>query len=219
MLRPAQVTSLLDHAVMLASEGLPELVPFALVQAATLHHATIVTERSDTAMHLGRKMVRRHRADASAYVIAIDTYIRVDGERTDAVMFEHGTRDADVAELFAWPYRDRAWSGDRIPMGPRPSLLVDIDPVEFPWGDAITPDLVSADRTVAVHCISHDLSTDAAVARTIRFVRARIRSHARALPSDMRQLVSVDDRGPLVPSGRARLRAAFADLELASEKH
>jgi len=123
-----------------------------------------------------------------------------------------------VAELFAWPYRDRAWTGDRIPMGPRPSLLVDTDPLDFPWGDAITPDVVSADHTVAIHCISHDLSTDAAVARTIRFVRARLRSHAGALPSDMRQLVSVHDRDPLAPSARARLRAAFADLELASEK-
>jgi hypothetical protein len=54
--------------------------------------------------------------------------------------------------------------------------------------------------------VNHELESEANVARTIRFLRARLRHHAMNLPPGSTQRVEYDDRGQsLTKSARASL--------------
>ena len=198
-------------------EGEGPMLPFALVKGeGTSACTTIVTDRSDRAAYLGRRIVRESAAALDAYAIATDAFIFRDGRRLDAIIVEAGTRGARDAALFAQPY-DRTGSGparrvgEPALLGHRPCELAVWDPLALDWG-ASTPDVYLDERKQAIHAVNHDLESDENVARTLRFVRARIRFHAPNLPEGSEQLVSFDDRGQTLTSAtRAALRT-LADV-------
>jgi hypothetical protein len=204
----------------LGTEG--PMLPFALFSGVDggMQCLTIVTDRSDKAAYLGRRLVRENAASAEAYAIATDAYVRRDGERLDAVIVETATRGESAAQLVAQPYERNAAEparrlGTPIDLGTRPSELVRWDPFALDWG-AVTPDIYVEARKMAVHAVNHDLDSVENVGRTVRFLRARIRHHAPHLPAGSVQLVHFDDRGQTLTSDtRDALRALSEVAQIA----
>ena len=209
------MTDLFERALALAFERFGtdgQSAPFALVVGETIECLTIITDRSDKAAYLGRRLVRGRSASATAYAIAIDAFVRRDGARLDAIIVEGAKRGESDARLVAQPYRLVRGAPERLGapvfVGARPSELVDWDPHSLDWGP-ITPDVYVDAQKLAVYVVNHDLESAENVARTIRFLRARVRHHAPHLPEGSVQLVHYDDRGQSVTS---RSRAVLADV-------
>lgn len=201
-------------AISLEQLGTGASLPFALVVGpeGRIECLTIVTDRSDKAAWLGRRLVRERSASARAYAIATDAFVRRGDERLDAVVVEAARRGEAFARVTAQPYAvggGRATRlGEPVSLGERPSELEPWDPWSLDWGP-ITPDVYSESQRLAVHVVNHRLDSEENVARTIRFVRARVRHHAPHLPPGTSQLVHYDDRGQSIPeSTRERLRQA-----------
>jgi hypothetical protein len=210
------MSTLVEEALALALEALRGggIVPFAIVNGPTVRVTSMITaHRSDTAMNLGRRFVRQHAAGCTDYVIVVDEYMRIGGERHDALMVESGTHGSTAAIVHAHLYAGAAWTRPPMPVMQRPSAL--IDPFDLRWGEAINPDLFDPDANLAIHAISHALESDAAVTRTIRFLRARIRYHDRGLPPGMRQVVAINDHHQAITAAnRRRLRDAFPGVRV-----
>jgi len=183
------------------------MLPFALVvaQGGTTECLTIVTDRSDKAAYLGRRLVRDRAEGAQEYAIATDAYVRRDGQRLDAVIVEASKRGEDSASVFAQPYEVTGGAarrlGESLALGSRPSELDAWDPHSLDWG-AITPDIYVKEQKLAVHAVNHNLESDENVERTLRFLRARMRHHSPHLPQGSSQLVHYDDRGQSLTDGR-----------------
>ncbi len=85
------------------------------------------------------------------------------------------------------------------------------NPLDLDWGPA-TIELSDSNRRVAAHVLNHSLCRPQDVARTIRFVKARIRWFGRQLPPGFGQLVIFDDRGQAISEKtREQLRLACTD--------
>ena len=207
------VNELLERTLMLSFDRLGsggQMLPFALVvrEGDTTECLTIVAERSDKAAYFGRRLVKERASTALEYAIATDAYVRRDGERLDAVIVEMGKRGEAIAQVVAQPYRVSDGAAERVgaplSLASRPSELSDWDPHSSDWG-AITPDIYNDARKLGVHIVNHNLELDENVERTIRFLRARIRHHARCLPAGSSQLVHYDDRGQSVTASARTL--------------
>ena len=215
-------TTVHDEAFALAAERLADEVPmrpFALIatEAGRRECVTLVTDRSDKAAHLGRRLARARADRAAAYAIATDAYVRRGDQRVDAIIVESAARGDAMARLVARPHVGAALRDDVLELGTRPSAIVDVDPFTWDWGP-ITSDLYDAERQLAIHVVIHELGAADDVARTIRFLRARLRRHALVLPAETTQVVHVDDRGQqLAPETRAALRRAFEHVAFTSE--
>ena len=213
------MSGLLEEALALAFDRLGsggQMMPFALVAQDDGATAclTVVTDRSDKAQYLGRKLVRERARAAREYAIATDAFLRRDGERVDAVIIETARRGEASARMVAQAYRLVGGSAQRLgeiaPLGERPSVLEAWDPSSLDWG-AITPDVYVAAQKLAVHVVNHDFASDENVERTVRFLRARARHHARHLPPGSTQLAHYDDRGQtLSDPARERLTRGVA---------
>ncbi|GEM_PF-4290349 len=204
--------------VLALVESADEITPFVFAERAEGNvHATIVTANSARAMILGRRMVRDQLAEATAYAIVCDSFVRIEGVRHDAVLIEHAARGELTAEIVAYPYRateDGLSIGEAVPFQRRPTALVPLDPHALDWGPII-PDLYNAGLNKAAHSVTHRLDTDDAVDRTIRFLGARARMFARHLPPTPPpgQLAFIDLRGQTVPEARrARLTNGLAGV-------
>ena len=212
------MSKLHERALELAASGLASgepLVPFALsARGETFTYTTLVTERSDVAMQMGRLFVRQQARDCDEYVIVADAFVRVDGVRRDAILVERGTRDHHVAEVVAHLYEQARLTGVE-PLEHRPSALADVDPASFAWGP-VTPDFYNREHNEAAVVVNHVLDSPDAVARTIRFVRGRIAHHARYLPGGARFRIFIEDRGGDIDRAvRDELVAAFAPSPVA----
>ncbi|MEO8702511.1 MAG: hypothetical protein ABI867_20875 [Kofleriaceae bacterium] len=186
----------LEQAGALLGEG--PVIPYALVEGAdgTLQAFTIVTQRSDTAFVLARRIVRTHAAKAVAYAITIDTFLRIEGVRTDAILVEVGRRD-EMATITAHAYANGAWSGQPVPFDARPSVIGDDnDPRAWTW-TAVMPDRYNPTENKVAHIVNHRLSDANEIDRTVRFVHARAANVARNTPltPPLRQIVAIEDRG------------------------
>jgi hypothetical protein len=210
------MNDLLERALALSFDRLGsdgQMLPFALVVGAgdATECLTIVTDRSDKAAYLGRRLVRERARTTVEYAIATDAYVRRNDERLDAVIVEVGKHGEPSAQVLAQPYRmsdGRAQRvGSPLSMGSRPSELEAWDPHSLDWG-AITPDVFVEAQKLAVHVVNHNFESDENVERTVRFLRARIRHHAPHLPPGASQLVHYDDRGQSLTSG-ARTSLAY----------
>jgi hypothetical protein len=208
------MTDLFERALAVAFDRLGtggQMLPFALVvgEGDLAECLTIVTDRSDKAQYLGRRLVRETAGAARKYAIATDAYVRRDGERLDAVIIETCERSKPSATVLAQPYRMAGEVaqplGDPLSLGVRPSELDAWDPHSLDWG-AITPDRYVEAQKLAVHIVNHNFESTENVERTVRFLRARVRHHAPHLPEDSSQLVHYDARGQsLTDSARAAL--------------
>lgn len=188
------------------------MLPFVLAVDLDGHTTctTIVTDRSDKAAFIGRRMVRGRAASTAAYAIVTDAYVRHDDQRLDAIFVERAGRGRDEAIITAYPYAQSSEGPRRvdgpIELGQRPTELEDWDPTTFHWGP-ITPDAYVEERKLAVHIVNHLLESPDNVARTVRFLRARARHHGPHLPAGTTQLVHIDDRGQtLTAATRSALR-------------
>lgn len=70
-------------------------------------------------------------------------------------------------------------------------------PNDLDWGVA-TVELASDEHRVGVHVFNHSLESPMAVARSIRFARARAAWFQKQLPPDFTQWAVFDDRGQTV---------------------
>ena len=210
------MATLHEQALAIAIASIPPddgpVFPFALASTAgVLQHTTIVTSNSHKAMATGRRMVLEARADE--YAIVVDTYIRVEGERFDALFIEYG--DRDVARVIAQRYRRAPGVelvGEPLDVERRPSAIVPLDPFELSWG-GVTPDMYNKTENRAVHVVNHELQSSEHIARTARFLRARARVFRTALPPNCKQTAFIDDRGQTV--ARAELTSALGtDLDI-----
>ncbi len=152
--------------------------------------------------------MRETGAQADAYAIASDGYVRRDSQRLDAILIESATRGDEAARRLAQPYdRQRLGPARRIgaplDLGQRPSELRPWDPFIFDWGP-VTADVLDQERMHAIHAVNHDLESTDNVIRTFRFVQARIRHHATHLRAGADQSVCFDDRGQTVAAERSR---------------
>jgi hypothetical protein len=208
------------QALEFAVDGLgPDgmLIPFALASGPQgILNFTIVVDRSDEALEMGRKIVLDHANEIEQYVICVDTYLRIDGQRCDAILLEIGRRGE--ATVFAYRY-ERANGkativGNEIEFERRQSALAKPDPFLFDWG-GITPDMFNEELNHAVHIVGHELESSENVARTIRFVRARARHFARHLPDGAKQSAFIEDRGQnITPQTRGRLASELGGVEI-----
>ena len=194
----------------------PDPIPFVLIDRPAGHvHSTLVTTNSVRAAILGRRIVRDHAAEATAYAIVWDGYARVDDARTDAIIVEHGAREDRSAELVAYPYRRAGESlvfGEARPFRRRPSALRPLDPEALGWGP-VRPDFYRPADNVAIHVVNHML--EAGHANTVRFLRGRARVFARHLPQSPppRQRAVVDVRGQTIDDADVTaLRDALAGV-------
>jgi hypothetical protein len=210
------MATLHEQALEMAIASIPEddgpLFPFALISAAgKLQHVTIVTSNSHKAMAVGRRMVLEQGGDE--YAIVTDTFVRVEGERFDAVFVEYG--DRDVGRVIAQRYRRTSkveLIGEPLDVERRPSAFGRVDPFTLPWG-GVTPDMYNKNENHAVHSITHELQSSEHIARTVRFLRARARVFRAALPPNSKQTAFIDDRGQNI--SRAELASGLAgELDL-----
>jgi len=206
--------SLAELALEIAASSLGDTLPFVLLAGVQgMKNLTIVTDRSDRALSLGRRMVRQQAEGATEYVIVVDVFVDLVRERSDALLVEVGAAGNDTAHVTAYRYRrgDKPeLFGEPILYEKRPSSLVRLDPFTLDW-NAITPDLYNKEDKHAVHIVNHDLESADNVARTVRFLRARARYFARHLPADGKQTAFVDVRGQRVsPAHREMLARGLA---------
>ena len=215
------MAELRDEALELAlSELGPEgkLIPFVLatMRDGTRTHFTLVVERSDIALWVARNTVLSQASTIERYAIVVDTYLRIDGERHDAVIVEVGSHDAEVAHVTAHPYTraaGAATAGAPLDFERRPSALRPLDPFALAWSPGVTPEFFNEEENHAVHVINHELGSMERVVRTIRFVRARARHFARHLPANARQSVFIEDRGQDISAeSRDLLARGLADV-------
>ena len=222
------MASLYQTALELAVKSFPDdgsaPMPFAMAKTGdALQHFTIVTTNSHKAMHLGRRIVRESAPDADEYAIVADTFIRVDGERSDALSVEFGNREG--GRVIAQRYRKDGAAiitlGEPLDVERRPSALVLVDPNELEWG-GITPDFYNSQIKVAVHAMSHRMETSEDAARTVRFLRGRSRRFALALPPGSTQMAFVDNLKKTIDPARIMELARGLDgamtLDLASDR-
>jgi hypothetical protein len=213
------VTDLARAALDLARDILADgqLLPFALVEGPDgLKKLTIVTPRSDMAMILGRRLIKAE-VSAERYAICADAFLRIAGERRDAVLIEDGNRGDRTALVVGHPYSGAVFD-TAVDLERRPSAMHDWDPLDFDWG-AASVDIYNEERKLAVHIVNHELATAEQLARSVRFVRARIRHHTRCLPQGTSHIVHVEDRDRVVD--KAELRAGIggtAQVMFASER-
>ena len=220
------MTTLRDRALALVTDV--DDLPFVLVESTTgeLAHTTIVTTNSARAMIAGRRAVRELAATAAAYAIVIDSFVRLDDVRSDALLVEHATRGDATAEVTVHTYgRDgnALVLSVAIPFERRPSALVPLDAFALQWG-AIHPDFYRARDNHAAYSINHALETDEQIVRTARFLGARarmLRVHLPRDPSPM-QTAHVDDRGQAITAAQRedlvrRLNGVMA-VEFRSER-
>jgi len=205
--------SVRELALDIASSSLDEdMLPFVLLDGAKgMTHLTIVTGRSYRALHLGRRMVREHADDATEYAIVVDAFVRIEGERSDALFVEIGAAGSEASHVTVHRYRREvgtkpAFVGEPLVYETRPSALVRWDPLELDWG-GITPDFYNKDQNHAVHVVAHELESTENVARTVRFLLARARHFSRHLPAGAQQSAFVDDRGQQVPAANREMLA------------
>lgn len=129
-----------------------QLLPFALVVGDDdLDEClTIVTDRSDRALYLGRRLVRERAGATREYAIATDACVRRDGERLDAVIIETCKRGETSARVLAQPYRMAGEAaqalGEPVSLGARPSELDAWDPHSLDWGPIAPDTYVNAQR-------------------------------------------------------------------------
>jgi hypothetical protein len=162
----------------------------------------MVADGSDRAVALARRDVRKRR-DVVEY--AVVTRMNV-GTNQKVMIIEGASRGDTHAVRFAESVSPEPRREDLAAV---PSAFVPIDPWALDWGP-VTPDLMSQDSTVAAHVVNHELS-GANVGRTLRFLRARIRFHARHLPPGCAQEVVVDTRGQVAePETLQRIVAGLA---------
>lgn len=89
------------------------------------------------------------------------------------------------------------------------------DPMEQDWGPS-TVEVYNAGRSVALHVFNHDLSSEDAVARTLRFCVGRVLWFRKQLPEGSTQEARFDDRGQFLQAGtRERIKRALATLAVA----
>jgi hypothetical protein len=203
------MTRLRELALELSSEGLQDgMIPFALIAASDgLKKLTIVTDRSNKAAYLGRRLVREQGGDE--YAIAVDTFLRIDGVRHDAILVESGTRESHAAEVTAHTYAAGKFAAVHE-MGTRPSALHAWDPFGLDWG-GVTPDFVNEDQNAAVLVGNHRLESAESVARTVRFFRARAEYLTARMPPGGTCRIFLDDRGQTVSAAtRAELLRGLA---------
>jgi hypothetical protein len=201
-----------DRALELALVSLAEgpLIPFMLLvgKDQVLADCTIVSPRSDSALSAARRVVRERANDIVEYAIIVDTYLRLEGERTDGLLIEVGTRES--AHVTAHPYRRVSGTptliGEPIDYERRPSSMVAFDPFTLDWGP-ITPDFYNREQNHAIHVVNHLLEADN-IARTLRFLRARVRNFNRHLPDGAQHTAFFEDRGQVVTD---TIRATLAD--------
>jgi hypothetical protein len=206
--------SIVDRALALVGA---DPIPFALVERSTggPQYASLMATNSVRASIMGRRFVAAHAADATGYALAVDAFVRIEGERRDAIIVEHAMAGAPTAEVVACPYQrvDGALSfGDPLPYRIRPSALVPLDPNTLDWG-VITPDFYAAGDNRAIHVVNHALEVDDT--RTVRFLRARARVFDRHLPASPppTQECTIDIRGQHVPASRqVDLAARLGDV-------
>jgi hypothetical protein len=210
----APMPSLLELALDIAASSLEEtMIPFALINGGKgMTHLTIVTGRSDRALHLGRRMVREHAEGATEYAIVVDAFVRSEGVRQDALFVEMGAAGSKASHVTVHRYRRESgakptFTGESFAYETRPSALVRWDPLlELEWG-AVTPDFYNKEQNHAVHVVNHDLESTDNVARTVRFLRARARFFACNMPPNPKQSAFVDDRGQDVPTENREMLA------------
>ncbi len=216
------MSDLLERTLSLSFDRLgsgDSMLPFALVvgPANTVECLTIVTDRSDKAQYLGRRLVRERAPRAVEYAIATDAFVRQNDERLDAVIVEVGRRGEPAAYVVAQPFERSVGNAQRVgnplPLGTRPSELVAWDPHSLHWG-SITPDVYVAAQNLAVHVANHNFESDENVRRTVRFLRARIRHHAPHLPAGCSQLVHYDDRGQFMTNEARTMLARDVGVEV-----
>ena len=193
------------------------MLPFVLVKSTDggLMNFTLVVDRSDQALEVGRRMVLEHAAKIEEYALVVDSYLRIDGVRHDVLLVEHGRAKAATARVTAHRYHHAddgaVLDGEPIDFEQRPSALAPLDPNLLDWG-AVTPDFYNDEQNHAVHVVSHALAAPAEVNRTVRFVRGRARWFARHLPAGAKQSVFVEDRGrDLSEATRDALARGFGD--------
>jgi hypothetical protein len=216
------MTNLSERAFAMSFDRLGsggQMLPFALVVGhGKIECLTIVTDRSDKASFVGRRLVRQRGSGADEYAIVTDAYIRQASERLDAILVELGERGRSTAEVLAQPYRMVNGAAERlgapVPLGSRPSELEAWDPHSLDWGP-VTPDIYVEARKLAVHAVNHDFESDENVERTVRFLRARVRHHSPHLPPGTSQLIHYDDRGQsLSRASRAKLERIGDGIEV-----
>jgi hypothetical protein len=214
------VSKLRDEALELGIASIDPsgpMLPFVLAMGTDgkLIHLTLVVDRSDQALEVGRRMVLERAKEIAEYVLVVDSYLRIDGVRHDVLLVESGAANAPTARVTAYRYRHAADTavveGAPIDFEQRPTALLPLDPHLLDWG-SITPDFYNDEQNHAVHVVSHALDVPAEVARTIRFVRGRARWFARHLPAGAKQSVFVEDRGrELTEATRDTLLHGFGD--------
>lgn len=97
-----------------------------------------------------------------------------------------------------------------------------MDPLQLDWAQA-TIEQYSDQHKAAVHVFNHDLSTNEAIDRTLRFAIGRARWFKRKLPPGSSQGAWLDDRGQRVSDAakkriREALSAYFVSVVFMSEK-
>jgi len=189
--------SLRERALDLAKVSLDDgpVLPFVLLASAgeLLQHITVVSANSHAAMSAAHRIVREQGGASDEYAIVVDTYVRVEGQRHDAVLVEAGHRGADEVIVVAQRYSGRDFVGELLEYERRPPAYVKVDPQALRWG-AATPDFYNDKQKHAIHVINHLLEPDN-VTRTVRFVRARARHFERNLPRGTQQSAFIEDRG------------------------
>jgi hypothetical protein len=199
----------LEHAFFSIEGHEDPLIPFVMVERADgVDLLRLVVNDSAAAQSMGRKLARERAPHARGYALAYEGYLRLSGERKDAMIVEAAMAGEGAAQVVAQIFergKSCARLGEPLVLPAIPSALEPVDPFSLGWG-GITPDIVSRDN-VAIHVINHALGTGAEIERTVRFVRARMKLFRRALPPEMPQAIMVDDRGrELALATKAQLR-------------
>jgi hypothetical protein len=87
---------------------------------------------------------------------------------------------------------------------------MNIDPFAMEWGPA-TVELYSSERKLAVHVFNHDLTSEEAVRKSLRFAIARVRWFSKQLPEGTMQAIRFDDRGQaLANTARETIKSVLA---------
>lgn len=87
---------------------------------------------------------------------------------------------------------------------------MNVDPLSMGWGPA-TVELFSSERGLAVHVFNHDLTSEEAVRKSVRFAIGRVRWFRNQLPEGTRHAVRFDDRGQVLAStARESIKSALS---------